>query len=95
MRDGYCYSSSELSHCSRGADYPQAVPCFDQPNLKSTWSVTLIADKELTCLSNMDVKEEKDLDNGKKSVSFNKTPPMSTYVSFPSTKLSVEIARTS
>jgi aminopeptidase 2 len=49
--------------------------------MKSTWTVTLIADKELTCLSNMDVKEEKDADNGKKAVTFNKTPLMSTYVS--------------
>lgn len=60
------------------------MPCFDQPDLKSTWAVTLIANSELTCLSNMDVREEKDLGNGKKSVSFNKTPPMSTYVSLPS-----------
>lgn len=56
------------------------MPCFDQPDLKSEWTVTLIADKELTCLSNMDVSEEKDLGNGKKSVAFNKTPVMSTYV---------------
>lgn len=61
-------------------DARRAVPCFDQPDLKSTWAVTLIANSELTCLSNMDVKEEKDLGNGKKSVSFNKTPPMSTYL---------------
>ena len=58
----------------------QAVPCFDQPDLKSTWGVTLIANKELTCLSNMDVKSEKELEGGKKSVTFNNTPPMSTYV---------------
>ena len=65
----------------RGVDLvSQAIPCFDQPDLKSTWTVTLIADEELTCLSNMDVKEEKNAGNGKKSVTFNKTPPMSTYV---------------
>lgn len=61
-------------------DARKAAPCFDQPDLKSTWTVTLIADKELTCLSNMDVKEEKDAGNGKKAVTFNKTPPMSTYL---------------
>lgn len=61
-------------------DARRAVPCFDQPDLKSTWTVTLIADKELTCLSNMDVKEEHDIDNGKKSVTFNKSHRMSTYL---------------
>ncbi|KAF8533917.1 peptidase family M1-domain-containing protein [Trichophaea hybrida] len=61
-------------------DARRAAPCFDQPDLKSTWTVTLIADKELTCLSNMDVKDEKDVGNGKKSVTFNKTPLMSTYL---------------
>lgn len=40
----------------------------------------MICDKNLTALSNMDVKEEKELDNGKKSVSFNRSPKMSTYV---------------
>ena len=40
----------------------------------------MICDKNLTALSNMDVKEEKKLDNEKKSVSFNRSPKMSTYV---------------
>jgi aminopeptidase N len=78
MREGYGYSRLELRWV--GANCVQAVPCFDQPDLKSTWTVSLVADKELTCLSNMDVKEEKDVGNGKKLVTFNKTPLMSTYV---------------
>lgn len=61
-------------------DARRAFPSFDEPALKCTYEVTLIADKQLTCLSNMDVKEEKDAGNGKKAVSFNKSPPMSTYV---------------
>ena len=51
--------------------------------MKATWTVALVADKELTCLSNMDVKTEEDCANGKKRVTFNKTPPMSTYVRRP------------
>lgn len=62
------------------ANRRQALPCFDQPDLKATWEVTLITDKNLTALSNMDVKSEKTLDNGKKVTLFNKTPLMSTYV---------------
>lgn len=62
------------------ADCRKAFPSFDEPGLKATFDVTLIADKHLTCLSNMDVKSEKELDSGKKAVSFNRTPVMSTYL---------------
>ena len=66
-------------------DARRAFPCFDEPALKAQFSVTLIADKEHTCLGNMDVKSEKEVDSkvtgGKrKAVTFNKTPPMSTYL---------------
>lgn len=61
-------------------DARRAFPCFDEPNLKAEFTVTLIADKNLTCLSNMDVAEEKEAQAGKKAVTFNKTPMMSTYL---------------
>jgi len=66
-------------------DARRAFPCFDEPALKATYTVTLIADENLTCLSNMDVASEKKVDSamsgGKsKAVTFNKTPLMSTYL---------------
>ena len=66
-------------------DARRAFPCFDEPALKATYTVTLIADHKMTCLSNMDVASEKDVDSkvvGKKrkAVTFNKTPLMSTYL---------------
>ncbi|KAI5779518.1 peptidase family M1-domain-containing protein [Geopyxis carbonaria] len=61
-------------------DARRAVPCFDQPDLKASWTVSITADKELTCLSNMDVDCENDAGDGKKTVKFNKTPVMSTYL---------------
>lgn len=61
-------------------DCRRAFPCFDEPALKATFDVSLIADKKFTCLSNMDVKEEIELDADKKKVSFNTTPKMSTYL---------------
>ena len=60
-------------------DARRAFPCFDEPALKAKFTVTLVADKELTCLSNMDVKTEK-TEGSKKAVTFNTTPPMSTYL---------------
>jgi aminopeptidase 2 len=62
-------------------DARRAFPCFDEPALKAEFTVTLIADKKLTCLSNMDVSSETDASEGtKKVVKFNKSPPMSTYL---------------
>ena len=65
-------------------DARRAFPCFDEPALKAKFTITLIADKHLTCLSNMDVASEKDVDSkygkGKRAVTFNETPLMSTYL---------------
>ncbi|KAK0618339.1 peptidase family M1-domain-containing protein [Bombardia bombarda] len=61
-------------------DARRAFPCFDEPSLKAEFTVTLIADKKLTCLSNMDVASEEDVEGTKKAVTFNKSPLMSTYL---------------
>lgn len=66
-------------------DCRQAFPCFDEPMHKATFTVTLIADKHLTCLSNMNVASETQVTselNGttKKAVKFHPTPLMSTYL---------------
>ncbi|KAI5286663.1 Aminopeptidase 2 mitochondrial [Ascosphaera aggregata] len=66
-------------------DARRAFPCFDEPALKAEFTVTLIADKHMTCLSNMDVAFEKEIHssviNGtRKAVTFNKSPQMSTYL---------------
>jgi aminopeptidase 2 len=66
-------------------DARRAFPCFDEPALKAKYTVTLIADKHLTCLSNMDVASETEVDSkitgGKrKAVKFNKSPVMSSYL---------------
>ena len=66
-------------------DARRSFPCFDEPSLKAEFTVTLIADKKLTCLSNMDVASEADVQSAnsggtKKAVTFNKSPLMSTYL---------------
>jgi aminopeptidase 2 len=61
-------------------DARRAFPCFDEPSLKAEFTVTLVADKKLTCLSNMDVANETEVGTGKKAVKFNKSPLMSTYL---------------
>ena len=66
-------------------DARRALPCFDEPALKAEFTVTLIADKGLTCLSNMDVASEQEVESkmtGKKRMAtkFNRSPRMSTYL---------------
>lgn len=66
-------------------DARRAFPCFDEPALKAKFTVTLIADEKMTCLSNMDVAEEKTVGSAmvgrkRKAVTFNPTPLMSTYL---------------
>ncbi|GIJ82175.1 aminopeptidase 2 mitochondrial [Aspergillus pseudoviridinutans] len=62
-------------------DARRAFPCFDEPALKAKFTITLIADKSMTCLSNMDVASETEVQGGaKKAVKFNTTPLMSTYL---------------
>lgn len=65
-------------------DARRSFPCFDEPALKAKFTITLIADKKLTCLSNMDAVSEKEVDGkygrGKKAVTFRETPLMSTYL---------------
>lgn len=61
-------------------DCRRAFPSFDEPALKAVFDVKLICDPKLTALSNMDVKKEEILANGKKLTTFNSTPLMSTYL---------------
>lgn len=66
-------------------DARRAFPCFDEPSLKAQFTITLIADKQLTCLSNMDVASETETQSElsgttKKVVKFHKSPLMSTYL---------------
>ena len=63
----------------------RVFPCFDEPETKSTFSITLIAKYDQTCLSNMSVAHETEVHssqtgNKKKAVTFQKTPLMSTYL---------------
>lgn len=61
-------------------DCRRAFPSFDEPNLKAKFTITLVGDKNLTFLSNMDVRYEQDLSESQKAVHFNTTPYMSTYL---------------
>lgn len=48
--------------------------------MRVTFDVTLVANNNLTCLSNIDILSKETEGGDKKLVKFNKIPPMSTYV---------------
>ncbi|MGA3020526.1 MAG: M1 family metallopeptidase [Candidatus Micrarchaeales archaeon] len=60
-------------------DARKCFPCFDEPELKAFFKVSLIVPKELECISNTRIKRAEYIGN-KKKVSFEETPRMSTYL---------------
>ena len=61
-------------------DARRAFPCWDEPDLKAVFAITLIVDEDLLALSNMSEIESTPLGNGKKQVRFADTMRMSTYI---------------
>jgi aminopeptidase N len=60
----------------------QAFPCFDSPEKKATFDVTLVVDQPLSAVSNEEIVDEIRVGNGKKRVRFRRTPKMSPYLLF-------------
>ncbi|MCJ1399571.1 hypothetical protein MMC11_002773 [Xylographa trunciseda] len=61
-------------------DARRALPCFDEPNIKATFDLQIEIPEDLTALSNMPEKGTENSKNGRKIVSFERTPVMSTYL---------------
>ena len=61
------------------ADARRAFPCWDEPEAKATFDISIIADNRFTAISNMPVKSKTKLGN-KTQYKFGKTPVMSTYL---------------
>ena len=61
------------------ADARRAFPCWDEPEIKATFDVSLLIDKKLTAISNMPEKSKNEF-GSKILVEFERTPIMSTYL---------------
>ncbi len=61
-------------------DARRAFPCFDEPDLKATFEVTLVVDESLAAFSNGAVVEETPAPGGRRRVRFAPTMAMSTYL---------------
>ena len=61
-------------------DARRAFPCWDEPDLKASFGITIVADESLTVLSNAREISSEPLGNGKRRVHFADTIKMSTYL---------------
>jgi puromycin-sensitive aminopeptidase len=61
-------------------DARRAFPCWDEPDFKAAFGVTLVVDAGLTALSNGPVERETTLEDGRRAVTFADTMVMSTYL---------------
>ena len=69
--------STQFESC----DARRALPCFDEPNLKASFDVSIEIPEDQTALSNMPEKQSISSSKpGLKTVSFERSPKMSTYL---------------
>uniref|UniRef100_A0A8V0XA92 Aminopeptidase n=1 Tax=Gallus gallus TaxID=9031 RepID=A0A8V0XA92_CHICK len=61
-------------------DARKSFPCFDEPNKKATYTISIIHQDTYGALSNMPVQETVSLGNGWNRTTFQKSVPMSTYL---------------
>jgi puromycin-sensitive aminopeptidase len=61
-------------------DARRAFPCWDEPQAKAEFEITLIVPSDLVAISNMPMASESPVADGKKAVRFDPSPRMSTYL---------------
>jgi alanyl aminopeptidase len=72
--DWYAFSQFEPTYARR------AFPCFDEPDRKVPWQLTLEVPEGLTALSNTSAVSEQETGHGTKVVTFRETPPLPSYL---------------
>jgi puromycin-sensitive aminopeptidase len=76
QKDGARYAATQFE----AADARRAFPCFDEPEFKARFALTLTVPAHLTAIANGAVERETELGAGRKQVQFAETPPISSYL---------------
>jgi puromycin-sensitive aminopeptidase len=76
QKDGARYAATQFE----AADARRAFPCFDEPEFKARFALTLDVPAELTAIANGAIERETARENGRKEVRFAETPPISSYL---------------
>ena len=61
-------------------DARRAIPCFDEPDRKAVWQLTLVVPGGLRAFANMPVAKEQAGAPGWREVTFQRTPPLPSYL---------------
>ncbi|HUQ40049.1 MAG TPA: M1 family metallopeptidase [Acidimicrobiales bacterium] len=64
----------------QATDARRAFPCWDEPDFKAVFAITLVVDEGLLAVSNAGIVMETDLENGRRQITFADTMKMSTYL---------------
>ncbi|MGH7803922.1 MAG: M1 family metallopeptidase, partial [Candidatus Binatia bacterium] len=74
--DGRRYAFTQFE----AADARRMLPCFDEPCFKARFRLSVTAAADLAVVSNSPVEREDSAGNGRRTVHFELTPPLSTYL---------------
>jgi len=75
-KDGDRYAATQFE----AADARRAFPCFDEPEFKARFALTLIIPPGTTAISNGSQRESRTLPDGRTEICFAETPPISSYL---------------
>lgn len=76
QKDGRRYASTQFE----AADARRAFPCFDEPEFKARFAITLVIPSDVVAVSNGAQIASKALPDGRTEVRFAETPPISSYL---------------
>jgi len=76
QKDGAHYATTQFE----AADARRAFPCFDEPEFKARFALTLVVPPEVVAVSNGPEKSVRTLPDGRSEICFAETPPISSYL---------------
>ncbi|XP_037365446.1 glutamyl aminopeptidase [Talpa occidentalis] len=93
VEDGQTKSIAATDH--EPTDARKTFPCFDEPNKKATYTITIVHPNEYEALSNMPVDKREPVNGKWTRTTFLKSVPMSTYLVCFAVHQFVPVKRTS